>query len=72
MKARAIILAALLAATPAWAAKKKKVRHPAPAAHIACTIYGCHPTPPGCYPQMGYTPDGYPTGFDIVVCPRSR
>ncbi|HEY6024350.1 MAG TPA: hypothetical protein VIV34_09255 [Pseudolabrys sp.] len=41
---------------------------------IACTIYGCHPIPPGCHPEAGYNWDGIPTGFDIVVCrpPRGR
>jgi len=52
------------------AAKKKAVRR-APA-HIACTVSGCHPTPPGCRPEMGRYWDGTPTGFDIVVCPRRR
>src|SRR5262249_34629510 len=41
---------------------------------IACTVAGCHPIPSGCHPQMGYSSDGIPTGFDIVVCapPRGR
>jgi hypothetical protein len=39
---------------------------------IACTIYGCHPIPPGCHPEMGYNWDGIPTGFDIVVCGPRR
>ncbi|HME30860.1 MAG TPA: hypothetical protein VKE53_13500 [Pseudolabrys sp.] len=41
---------------------------------IACTVAGCHPIPSGCHPQMGYSWDGIPTGFDIVVCapPRGR
>ncbi len=26
--------------------------------------------PRECHPEMGYTPDGTPTGFDVVVCPN--
>jgi hypothetical protein len=53
------------------AAKKHPVTRRAPQepAHIACTINGCQPTPPGCHPEMGYYPNGIPTGYDIVVCP---
>jgi hypothetical protein len=57
------------------AAKKKaaRVRHRShPPVHIACTIDGCHLTPPGCHPEMGYYPNGIPTGFDVVVCPWWR
>jgi len=52
-------------------------RHHAPAAagyayayqpQIACTVAGCNPVPRGCHPEMGYTPDGTPTGFDVAVC----
>ena len=35
---------------------------------IACTVAGCNPVPRGCHPEMGYTPDGTPTGFDVAVC----
>ena len=35
---------------------------------IACTVAGCAPVPRGCHPEMGYTPDGTPTGFDVAVC----
>ncbi len=35
---------------------------------IACTVVGCMPVPRGCHPEMGYTPDGTPTGFDVAVC----
>ena len=37
---------------------------------IACTVVGCMPVPRGCHPEMGYTPDGTPTGFDVAVCPN--
>jgi hypothetical protein len=37
---------------------------------IACTVVGCIPVQRGCHPEMGYTPDGVPTGFDVVVCPN--
>jgi hypothetical protein len=35
---------------------------------IACSVIGCNPVPRGCHPEMGYTPDGTPTGFDVAVC----
>jgi hypothetical protein len=28
------------------------------------------PVPRGCHPEMGYTPGGTPTGFDVAVCPN--
>jgi hypothetical protein len=28
------------------------------------------PVPRGCHPEMGYTMDGIPTGFDVAVCPN--
>jgi hypothetical protein len=37
---------------------------------IACTVVGCMPVPRGCHPEMGYTPSGTPTGFDVAVCPN--
>ncbi len=37
---------------------------------IACTVVGCMPVPRGCHPEMGYTPGGTPTGFDVAVCPN--
>lgn len=37
---------------------------------IACTVVGCIPVPRGCHPEMGYTPGGTPTGFDVAVCPN--
>ena len=44
------------------------------AGQIACTVSGCQRIPPNCHPETGYTWDGIPTGFDIVVCrvPRDR
>jgi hypothetical protein len=54
--------------------KPKHVRHRAPQQpeHIACTINGCHPTPPGCHPRIGYYSNGIPSGFDVVACPPGR
>jgi hypothetical protein len=61
-----------LALMPASAATKHK-RHnqaaPAPQQQIACTVVGCMPVPRGCHPEMGYTPWGTPTGFDVAACP---
>ena len=37
---------------------------------IACTVVGCIPVQRGCHPEMGYTPNGLPTGFDVVACPN--
>jgi len=31
---------------------------------------GCLPVPRGCDPEMGYTPWGTPTGFDVMACPN--
>jgi hypothetical protein len=36
--------------------------------YVACTVLGCHPTPPGCHPEVGYDFFGNPTGFDAIVC----
>ena len=61
-----------LALMPASAATKHK-RHnqaaTAPQQQIACTVVGCMPVPRGCHPEMGYTPWGTPTGFDVAACP---
>jgi hypothetical protein len=66
----AVVLA--LALIPASAASKKRHTKPATAAQpqIACTVVGCNPVPRGCHPEMGYTPGGTPTGFDVAVCPN--
>lgn len=72
MRSQTLIIglcAVILTSAPALAAKKK-VRQPAqPSGQIACTEMGCHPVPRGCHPQTGYTWDGTPSGFDVVVCP---
>jgi hypothetical protein len=66
----AVVLA--LALIPASAATKHQKRHTNAAAQpqIACTVVGCMPVPRGCRPEMGYTPGGTPTGFDVAVCPN--
>jgi hypothetical protein len=74
--ALAVTLSAL-ACVPATAAPKHHRHHHVSqaAAHsyaaqpqIACTVVGSAPVPRGCHPEMGYTPDGTPTGFDVAVC----
>jgi hypothetical protein len=68
--------ALVVAAIPASAATKHHrhyVSHAARGAYasqpqIACTVVGCMPIPRGCHPEMGYTPNGTPTGFDVAVC----
>ena len=62
------LTAAVVLAGPAMA--KRKVHPQVQQGQIACTVTGCHRIPPNCHPQMGYTPGGIPTGFDIVVCRR--
>jgi hypothetical protein len=66
------VLALLL--VPASAASRHHSRHAKAAAagrpQIACTVAGCMPVPRGCRPEMGYTMDGTPTGFDVMVCPN--
>ena len=63
-----------LALIPASAASKHHKRHTTAAAaaqpEIACTVVGCKPVPRGCHREMGYSPDGTPTGFDVAVCPN--
>jgi hypothetical protein len=66
------LAAALLVACPATAARKKPQRTPRPPEHIACTRSGCHPTPPGCHPEIEFDPWGNPTGYDFIVCPGRR
>ena len=62
-----------LALMPASAAPKNHKRHTKAATaaqpQIACTVVGCIPVPRGCHPEMGYTPWGTPTGFDVAACP---
>jgi hypothetical protein len=66
----ALVLA--LALMPANARDHKRQTKSATAAQpqIACTVVGCMPVPRGCHPEMGYTPGGTPTGFDVAVCPN--
>jgi hypothetical protein len=66
----AVVLA--LGLMPASAAPTHHKRHTKAATQpqIACTVVGCMPVPRGCHPEMGYTPDGTPTGFDVAVCPN--
>jgi hypothetical protein len=67
---------ALLAASASAAPRNHRYHHHSRTAadaytaprQIACTVVGCHPIPRGCHPEMGYTPDGIPTGFDVAVC----
>ena len=58
---------ASLSATQQLSAKRvvKRVRTQR---QVACTVYGCHPIPRGCTPTQGYTWNGIPSGFDVVVC----
>ena len=68
----AVVLA--LASMSASAAPMHHKRHTKAATttqpQIACTVVGCIPVQRGCHPEMGYTPDGLPTGFDVVACPN--
>jgi len=68
----AVALVLVLALMPASAASKHKRTKAATASQpqIACTVVGCVPVPRGCHPEMGYTPGGIPTGFDVAVCPN--
>jgi hypothetical protein len=78
LAAAATCAAVLLATFPADAAiKHHRHQHYAspPATHayaarpeIACTKTGCIPVPPGCHAQIGRTPNGTPTSFDVAVC----
>jgi hypothetical protein len=71
-----VVTAAVLALAliPASAAPMDHKRHTKAATaaqpQIACTVVGCMPVPCGCHPEMGYTPGGTPTGFDVAVCPN--
>ena len=58
---------AMSAAAKKSHAKRYVVRR-RPAQHVACTVFGCHPVPPGCVPQQSYDWRGIPTGFDVAVC----
>jgi len=70
-----VIAAAVFAlALPVGATPRHHKHHGNDAAaaqpQIACTVVGCMPVPRGCHPEMGYTPGGTPTGFDVAVCPN--
>ncbi len=68
--------AGLAFAAPASAAPKHHRHHISKTARaanaaqpqIACTVVGCIPVPRGCHPEIGYGPDGTPTGYDVAVC----
>jgi hypothetical protein len=70
----AVVSALAILCAPADAAKNHRNKHHgaqktyAAEPQIACTVGGCMPVPRGCHPEMGYTPDGTPTGFDVTVC----
>jgi hypothetical protein len=68
----AVVLALALTSASAAPAHNKRQTKAAIAAQpqIACTVVGCIPVPRGCHPEMGYTPGGTPTGFDVAVCPN--
>jgi hypothetical protein len=69
----AVVLALALASASAAEPKHHKRHAKAAAAEqteIACTVVGCAPVPRGCHREMGYTPGGTPTGFDVAVCPN--
>lgn len=52
--------------------KKHSAHQPRPREpeYIACAKRGCQPTPPGCHPEIGFYPEGTPTGYNVIVCPR--
>ena len=68
----AVVLALALMSASAAPTHHKRQTKTATAAQpqIACTVVGCIPVQRGCHPEMGYTPGGTPTGFDVVVCPN--
>jgi hypothetical protein len=78
LAATAFVLATALMAVPASAdpgvtlSAKRKVVKARPQGQIACTVAGCHRIPANCHPTMGYTWDGIPSGFDVVICRRRR
>ena len=68
----AVVLAVALMPASAASRHNKRDSQAATAAQpqIACTIVGCIPVSRGCHPESGYSPDGTPTGFDVVTCPN--
>jgi hypothetical protein len=70
-----VVMAVVLAlALTSNAASRHNKRHSQAATaaqpQIACTFVGCIPVSRGCHPEIGYSPDGTPTGFDVVTCPN--
>lgn len=65
----AVVRAASPVLAPIPVAKRRTYRN---GRKIACTPFGCHPIPRGCYPVTEYDWWGNPTGYDRVVCPRRR
>ncbi len=61
---------AAIAANAAPKHHRAKAARGAVQPQIACTVVGCIPVPRGCHPEIGYTPDGTPTGYDVTVCPN--
>ena len=61
-----------LAVTPASAASKHKPHTEAATApkNRLLTVVGRMPVPRGRHPEIGYTPWGTPTGFDVAACPN--
>jgi len=66
----AVVLALALMSASAEPTHRKHHTKAAAQPQIACTVVGCMPVPRGCHPEMGYTPGGTPTGFDVAVCPN--
>ena len=70
----ATIPAPAAAQAPGWqpapllVAQKHRAR--ANGRKIACTPFGCHRIPLGCYPEPDFDMWGNPTGYDRVICPR--
>jgi hypothetical protein len=65
------IAALVIAAVVPGIASAKKLQKRAEETHIACTVLGCQPIPPGCGQTYGRTFSGRPTGYDVIVCPRN-
>ena len=77
MKTSVLVVSAVVLALASMSASAAPTHHKrntkaatAAQPQIACTVVGCMPVPRGCHPEIGYTPDGTPTGFDVVVCPN--
>jgi hypothetical protein len=68
---KALLVAAVIIALPTVAAnaREPRQRDTGGQGQIACTISGCVTIPRGCVRVPGRTPDGSPSGFDVIVCP---